>query len=284
MLVTKNLECIMKGIRNTKDGLWDVPLQNHPNPKTQIHHDNFKMPRKHSIYQKQNPSKQICIVTKKANKITKIQTVREHDITMEALDKILEDQKIKDNKREKVNIIIHKKQAKSKLAQFLHATCFSPVTSTFVKAIKNNNFTTWPGLTEQLILRHLPTSIATLKGHMKQEFQGLQSTKQNNMPHTVIAAAISEDSQACEKPSNTNEIICMVLETGEQNKGHMDLTGRFPYKSAQGNQYILVIFHVNANAILAEPIKNREAETITKGWEKINNRIVRAGENHLYTL
>ena len=36
--------------------------------------------------------------------------------------------------------------------------------------------------------------------------------------------------------------------------------------------------HVNANAILAKPIKNREAETITKGWEKINNRIVRAGE------
>ena len=60
---------------------------------------------------------------------------------------------------------------------------------------------------------------------MKQEFQGLQSTKQNNMPHTDIAVAISEDSQACEKPSNTNEIICMVLETGEQNKGHMDLTG-----------------------------------------------------------
>ena len=77
-----------------------------------------------------------------------------------------------------------------------------------------------------------------------------------------MVAAISEDSQACEEANKTNEIIYMILETEEQNKGHMDLTGRFPYKSS--NQYILVIFHVSINTILAESLKNREAETITK--------------------
>lgn len=43
----------------------------------------------------------------------------------------------------------------------------------------------------------------------------------------------------------------------------MDLTGQFPYRSAKGNEYLLIGYHNDANAILAIPIKNRQAETIT---------------------
>ena len=57
----------------------------------------------------------------------------------------------------------------------------------------------------------------------------------------------------------------------------MDLTGRFPYKSAHGNQYILVAYHYDANAILAQPIKNREAATITNGWKEINKKFIYTG-------
>ena len=78
---------------------------------------------------------------------------------------------------EKCNVIIRKKQPKSQLAQYLHATCMSPVPSTFIRAINNNNFISWPGLTPQLISKHLPKKIATVQGHLKSERQGLQSTK-----------------------------------------------------------------------------------------------------------
>ena len=77
----------------------------------------------------------------------------------------------------KCNVIIRKKQPKSQLSQYLHATCMSPVPSTFLKAIRNNNFITWPGLTTELITKHLPKTIATVQGHLKTERQGLQSTK-----------------------------------------------------------------------------------------------------------
>ena len=55
---------------------------------------------------------------------------------------------------------------------------FSPVAHTFLKAIKNNQFLGWPGLNEKLIKKHLPLMPATVKGHLHQEKQGLQSTKQ----------------------------------------------------------------------------------------------------------
>ena len=69
----------------------------------------------------------------------------------------------------------------------------------------------------------------------------------------------------------------MIIER-EPTKGYLDLTGRFPYKSAQGNQYIFVAFHVTTNAILAKAIKNRESDEITRAWTSINDRLETAKE------
>ena len=49
------------------------------------------------------------------------------------------------------------------LAQFLHAACFSPTLATFLAAINAGFLATWPGLTTQLITKHLPKSIAMTK-------------------------------------------------------------------------------------------------------------------------
>jgi hypothetical protein len=42
----------------------------------------------------------------------------------------------------------HDKINQKELINYLHAACFSPVKSTWIAAIKNCNFTSWPGLTE----------------------------------------------------------------------------------------------------------------------------------------
>ena len=39
----------------------------------------------------------------------------------------------------------------------------------------------------------------------------------------------------------------------------MDLTGRIPCKSFKGNEYILIAYHVDSNAILGQAIKNKQA-------------------------
>ena len=78
---------------------------------------------------------------------------------------------------EKCNVIITKNKVKNDLISFLHACCFSPNISTFIKAVKNGNFIMWPGLTTSIITKHLHPSIATAKGHLDQEQANLQSTQ-----------------------------------------------------------------------------------------------------------
>jgi hypothetical protein len=80
-----------------------------------------------------------------------------------------------------LNTILHKRQPKTQLAIFLHTTLFSPAPSTLIKAIKIGYLSTWPGLTPELISKHLPPQIATMKGHLDQEAKGLQSTRPNPM-------------------------------------------------------------------------------------------------------
>jgi hypothetical protein len=48
----------------------------------------------------------------------------------------------------------HKTSNLKELINYLHATAFSPVKSTWIKAIKNGNFATWPGLTEHAVEKH----------------------------------------------------------------------------------------------------------------------------------
>jgi hypothetical protein len=61
------------------------------------------------------------------------------------------------------NAILSLDKTKVELAQYLHAACFSPVPSTFVKAITAGHFLTWPGLTADLIRNQLPSSNAMAK-------------------------------------------------------------------------------------------------------------------------
>jgi hypothetical protein len=68
------------------------------------------------------------------------------------------------------------------LINYLHATAFSPVKSTWIKAIKNGNFASWPGLTEQAIEKHLSKSVATVKGHLNQQIMYARSTQPKKEP------------------------------------------------------------------------------------------------------
>ena len=42
----------------------------------------------------------------------------------------------------------------------------------------------------------------------------------------------------------------------------MDLAGRFSYKSSLGNEYILIAYHVDSDAILGTPARNKQANTL----------------------
>ena len=73
---------------------------------------------------------------------------------------------------------VYDMRTKVDLATYLHMCAWSPTPDTWIKSIDKNFFTTWPGLTSQLIRKHLPKSIPTSKGHQKMIRQHIRSTKQ----------------------------------------------------------------------------------------------------------
>jgi hypothetical protein len=74
---------------------------------------------------------------------------------------------------------VYKMETKSDLMNYLHKCCYSPTTSGWLKAIKNGFFTTWPGLSNNLVQKHVTKSAATIKGHQQQQFKNIRSTSKD---------------------------------------------------------------------------------------------------------
>jgi hypothetical protein len=71
----------------------------------------------------------------------------------------------------------HDNNNQKDLINYLQATCFSPVKSTCITAIKNGNFSTWPGLNEHSVEKYMYKSTSTAKGHLNQEIKNARTTK-----------------------------------------------------------------------------------------------------------
>ena len=84
----------------------------------------------------------------------------------------------KDNNH--VAMSVYHMRTKPNLIKCLHLACWSPTRRTWNDAIDRGFFATFPGLTTTLINKHLPKSISTAKGRLKNH------------------------AKACEAPVNTN--------------------------------------------------------------------------------
>ena len=130
------------------------------------------------------------------------------------------------------------------LVKYFHAAAGFPVKDTWLKAIKNGNYESWPGLTYQNARKYCPSADDTLKGHLVQTRQGVRSTKPK------------VQQQATPEPaSTTNDLHITVAPIS---KLYTDDTGRFPTRAQSGNQYIMIAFHTPTNAILVAPFKSRK--------------------------
>ena len=51
---------------------------------------------------------------------------------------------------------------------------------------------------------------------------------------------------------------------------------RFPYRSNRGDEYIMAVYHYDANTILVEPVKNSPAGSLTD-WTILNEKVKKVG-------
>ena len=306
----------MQGIRNPYDKLWDIPVH-----KRSITPTNYCMPPiypgmypQRVIKKKETSSRPSRATTKKPKTIIRNKVQNFSDtIDCKILDqhiaknKLINAEQYYATKLEATNpsmaVIIKKKQTHTELIKYLHATCFSPVRSTWNQAIDLHFFKTWPGLTKELLNKYLPPSIPTTQGHMHQERQHLQSTqapknsnprldkikahlqrlRDKQKPGQSIEDVLKDEIDADSFPSSpqpnekTNDVIYAVIKKEELSTAYTDLTGRFPLRSSRGNQYILVGYHYDGNCIIGTPVKDRKAPTLTKAWESLHKKFTLAG-------
>ena len=139
---------------------------------------------------------------------------------------------------------------KEELAQYYHQCILSPTKPNLLQAINNQPFQTFPGLTYELISKHLPPSTAMYKGHMKRCKQNIRST-QSNEQEVKNAKFEVMDMNLPQQMCSALDMFCFAV-LADANEGTMytDLTGKFPVRSDKNNQYVFVVYFYSINAII----------------------------------
>jgi hypothetical protein len=162
-----------------------------------------------------------------------------------------------------------------------HAVAGFPPKETFIRAVRNGNYATWPKLTVQLIHKYMPDSDETAKGHLKGQRQGIQSTKNKAFEKMIeveeARIKIKGDSSPFHPlpPTKLNDIFVCVEDLNEEI--YTNQMGAFPHTSQHGNHCIMVAVHLDTNYIFAKPIKNRMEGEMIRVYQKIINRVKTAG-------
>ena len=162
-----------------------------------------------------------------------------------------------------------------------HASFLSPTHSGWGKSITKNFFTSWPGLSLDLVHKHLTKKQSTILGYLQKPRKGLRFTQEKVMHpdpdpehHQLLQATQLE---------NTNLVFFKTVDIS--GKIYTDQTGRFPVTSSKGNKYILVAYHFDSNTIHAEPLKTRSGLDLTSAYQKLHSLLTNRGlRPHLHIL
>ena len=147
----------------------------------------------------------------------------------------------------------------------MHAAAVFPMKYTWLKAIKKGNFATWTGLTYSNAAKYCPQPVETLKGHMVQSSQGVQSTKKEKHKDQEIKKVNGKTT--VEKEYEEEELL-PTIQTKEFHiwdhpisKLYTDYCGRFPIRSRSGNEYIMIAYHCDSNTVLQAPFSIENKST-----------------------
>jgi hypothetical protein len=168
----------------------------------------------------------------------------------------------------------------SKLIQFLPATAGSPPVKTWCKAIDDNFFSTWPGLTRQAVRKHLPKSETTTMGHLHMIRKGIRTSNKPAI-EDIMEEGVETEPELAEPRPNRDRKHYVGIESFKfedlEGISATDLPGRFPITSSQGNAYVMVMYDTNSNAIQAVPIKSRKTEELVRGYNEMTEELRKAG-------
>ena len=179
-----------------------------------------------------------------------------------------------------------KNETDAEFVAFIHGVFGFPTSSGFLKALNNGNLSEVPRITAKMVTANLPNAIPTAKGHLDQTRQGQRSTKQkapSSVPPLSSNTAYSHDVIDEENPDvdyDSNEAHVRIIDLHNPEIIHADGTGRMPYISRKGNQYVLVSYY--KGYIHYEPMSSRTAEQQKLAHERTIKFFRDKGHNPVY--
>ena len=162
----------------------------------------------------------------------------------------------------------------AEIVAFAHAALFSPALSTLEQAVKSGFLTNFPGLTLNQLRKHPPRSVAMTKGHLDQTRKNLRSTK-TAIPD--VTDVDQDDFSPIPFPAGIKTHHCFATVFEPTGQIYTDQTGRFIAPSSTGNNYLMILYDFDSNAILVAPMKNRQATSIVAAYKVLHARLCAAG-------
>jgi hypothetical protein len=167
----------------------------------------------------------------------------------------------------------------AELVSFAHASLWSPTVTTLATALAKNYVSNFPGLSSRTLRNHPPHSAATIKGHLDQSRKNQRSTKTSKTSTIIEPDTDTDDLESfpIAPVDGARSHACFVSTIEITGQIYTDQTGKFITPSSTGNNYLLVLYDYDGNAILVEPMKSRHATAILKAYKTIHAKLCKAG-------
>jgi hypothetical protein len=144
-------------------------------------------------------------------------------------------------------------------ARYLHATAGFPPKATWLKAIQQGNYSTWPLINIKNVAKYFLKLEETQMGHMQGQCQGNQSTCLVNAPVATNKATLPNTMALVTNPPPTAHVVThdvLIRIINLKDTLYMDQMGRFPFVSSLSNHYIMILHHMDSNFSSSKALKN----------------------------
>lgn len=151
------------------------------------------------------------------------------------------------------------RRSKGEAAEWLHALMGSPDSRAMKECLKRG-YVSFPGTSYEDYLKHEPNSEATAKGHMRETaFKSRDKKYIHNEYEDFFPSKLFEKKKPISQMEHAIAHV-MKIEVPDIQQGlHSDLTGRLPFTSDNGFDYILVFYCPYANYTHLQLLRTRTA-------------------------
>jgi hypothetical protein len=133
---------------------------------------------------------------------------------------------------------VYELKTQPELVRYLHACAGLPTKPSWIKAIKNGQYSSWPGLTVNAVAKHFPKSEETMKGHGQKTKSGLWSTKAHAESEPDFDGVENATTNQTHSLTKQKELVLMVFDLSDEAQRLMysNQTGKFPKKKIKQGQ------------------------------------------------